>query len=212
MSIRTILFDLDGTLIDTNELIIASFTHTFDKHIPGKYNREQILNFIGPPLVDSFIKVDPVNADEMIQTYRDHNLSNHDDFVVAYPTVVETMKKLKVAGYQLGIVTTKVNSTAKRGLTVTGMDDVFEVLIGLNDVENAKPHPEPILKAISALNANPATTLMVGDNYHDIEAGKNAGVKTAGVAWTIKGRESLEKLEPDYMLEEMSDLLKIVGV
>ncbi|MDL4839281.1 pyrophosphatase PpaX [Aquibacillus rhizosphaerae] len=212
MNIRTILFDLDGTLIDTNELIIASFTHTLNKYAGKSYTREQILDFIGPPLVDSFKKVDPVRVDELVQTYRDHNLSNHDSYVVAYPTVVDTMIKLKQAGFQLGIVTTKVKSTAEMGLSLTGLTDFFEVLIGLEDVTHAKPHPEPIIKALTELNAHPATTLMVGDNYHDIEAGKNAGTKTAGVAWTIKGREALEAYQPDYMLEEMSDLLKILGV
>ena len=212
MTIRTILFDLDGTLIDTNELIIASFTHTLGQYSDYAYSREDILEFIGPPLIDSFKQVDPNRVDEMIQTYRDHNLTNHNTYVRAYPTVVDTMKQLKKAGYNLGIVTTKINDTAELGLKVTGMEGIFDVLIGLDDVTHAKPHPEPIIKALDQLNATASSTLMVGDNYHDIESGKNAGTKTAGVAWTIKGREVLEAYQPDYMLEEMSDLLKIVEV
>ncbi|WP_186580892.1 pyrophosphatase PpaX [Aquibacillus kalidii] len=212
MTIRTILFDLDGTLIDTNELIIASFSHTLEKHADRKYTREEILNFIGPPLKDSFLSIDESRVEEMIATYKEHNLSNHSDYVVAYPTVVETMKQLKKAGFQLGIVTTKIGATAKLGLEITGLENIFECLIALEDVKHAKPHPEPIIKALTELNAQPATTIMVGDNYHDIEAGKNAGTKTAGVAWTIKGRETLEAYQPDFMLEEMSDLLKILGV
>jgi pyrophosphatase PpaX len=212
MKIETILFDLDGTLIDTNELIVASFTHTLEKFSDRQYTREEILNFIGPPLVDSMQQVNPDKVEEMIATYREHNLANHDKYVEAYPTVVETVKKLKDAGITLGIVTTKLSDTAKLGLQITGMADVFEVLIGLDDVENAKPHPEPILTAINQLQANPMTTLMVGDNYHDIEAGHNAGVQTAGVAWTIKGREVLEAHNPTYMLEQMSDLLQLIGV
>ncbi|WP_138418349.1 pyrophosphatase PpaX [Aquibacillus sediminis] len=212
MNIRTILFDLDGTLIDTNELIIASFTHTLQQYGKTDYTREHILDFIGPPLWASFEQVNPDRVDDMVATYREHNLTNHDDYVVAYPTVVETMNKLKEAGYQLGIVTTKMNDTAEKGLRVTGLENIFEILIGLDDVTNTKPHPEPIEKALTRLNADAATTLMVGDNYHDIDAGKNAGTKTAGVAWTIKGREVLEERKPDYMLEEMSDLLKILGV
>jgi pyrophosphatase PpaX len=213
MTIETILFDLDGTLIDTNELIIASFTHTVGKYGERPYTREEIIEFIGPPLVDSLQKVNPNNdVEEMMATYREHNYANHEKYVKAYPTVVETIKKLKAAGYQLGIVTTKLSDTAKLGLELTGMADMFEVLIGLDDVVNAKPHPEPILTAIEKLQANPMTTLMVGDNYHDIEAGHNAGVQTAGVAWTIKGREVLEAHDPHYMLEQMSDLLQIIGV
>lgn len=212
MDIRTILFDLDGTLIDTNELIIASFTHTLKEHSETPYSREQILSFIGPPLYDSLAKVAPDNVEAMVATYREHNLANHDKYVTAYPTVVDTIKTLKENGYQLGIVTTKMRDTALLGLKLTGMEDAFDVVIGLDDVTNAKPHPEPIIKALTQLNANPVNAIMVGDNYHDIEAGQNAGIKTAGVAWSIKGKEVLATYKPDYMLEEMSDLLKILEV
>ncbi|MBB6453592.1 pyrophosphatase PpaX [Salirhabdus euzebyi] len=211
MSIRTILFDLDGTLIDTNELIIASFTHTLNQYFPDKYSREEILEFIGPPLKDSFEKVLPDKVEEMIGVYREHNLHHHDSFVKAYDGVFETMKQLKEEGYQIAIVTTKISETAKRGLAVTNLADYFDVIIGLDHVTHAKPHPEPIIRALEAFNGKASETLMVGDNSHDILAGKNAGVKTAGVAWTIKGREALEKLNPDYMLEHISDLWKIVG-
>ena len=211
MKIETILFDLDGTLIDTNELIIASFTHTVEKFGDRPYTREEILDFIGPPLVDSLTLVNPNKIDDMVTAYREHNYANHEKYVKAYPDVVETIKKLKTKGYKMGIVTTKIHHTAELGLKIAGMEGIFDVIIGLDDVENAKPHPEPVLTAIDQLKANPMTTLMVGDNYHDIEAGQNAGVQTAGVAWAIKGRESLEKYRPDYMLENISDLFEIIG-
>ncbi|ENH98441.1 pyrophosphatase PpaX [Gracilibacillus halophilus YIM-C55.5] len=212
MKVETILFDLDGTLINTNELIIASFTHTAEQFGDRKYSREEILDFIGPPLTESLAKINPDKVDDMMETYRKHNYENHETYVEAYPTVVDTINRLKQEGYQLGIVTTKLNDTAKLGLEITGMDQAFDVLIGLDDVDHAKPHPEPILEAIDQLKANPMTTLMVGDNYHDIEAGHNAGVQTAGVSWSIKGKEILEQHEPNYMLDEMADLLEIVGV
>ena len=211
MKIETILFDLDGTLIDTNELIIASFTHTVEKFGDRPYTREEILDFIGPPLVDSLTLVNPNKIDDMVTAYREHNYAKNEKYVQAYPDVVETIKKLKTKGYKMGIVTTKIHHTAELGLKIAGMEGIFDVIIGLDDVENAKPHPEPVLTAIDQLKANPMTTLMVGDNYHDIEAGQNAGVQTAGVAWAIKGRESLEKYRPDYMLENISDLFEIIG-
>lgn len=86
----------------------------------------------------------------------------------------------------------------------------FEFYIGIEDVEQVKPHPEPVLKAIEKLGVSKEDVLMIGDNYHDIEAGKNAGVKTAGVAWSIKGEEFLKQFNPDYMLQRMEDLLPIV--
>ncbi len=211
MKIRTILFDLDGTLIDTNELIIQSFLHTLETYYPGKYKREDVLPFIGPPLYDTFAALDETRTEEMIATYRAFNYAKHDELVKEYETVYETIEALYKNGFQLGVVTTKINATAIMGLKRTKLDPFFRCVVGLDDVKNAKPHPEPIFKALELLNSKPEETLMVGDNYHDILAGKQAGTKTAGVAWAIKGREYLEKYEPDFMLEKMSDLLTILG-
>ena len=212
MEIKTILFDLDGTLINTNPLIIASFIYTIKKHTNQTYSVDQILPFIGPPLIDSMNAIDPEQAEAMVATYVEHNRANHDEFVKPYPTVLDTIKILHEKGYQLAIVTTKMTETAKLGLKLTGLEPYFDVVIGLNEVNHTKPHPEPIFKALDALNKTPVDALMVGDNYHDIEAGQNAGTKTAGVAWSIKGKEVLEALKPDYMLDKLADLLTILEV
>lgn len=211
MSIRTILFDLDGTLIDTNELIIASFRHTIDQYGDREYKREEILDFIGPPLKESLSKINPDHVEEMIETYRKHNVENHKRFVKAYDGVVDTIQKLKEKGYRLGIVTTKMRHTVNMGLELTNLEGLFETVVTLDDVQHAKPHPEPVQTALKALDARADEAMMVGDNTHDIEAGQNAGTKTAGVAWTVKGREVLDRLHPDYMLEHISDLLDVTG-
>lgn len=211
MNIRTILFDLDGTLIDTNELINASFLHTFN-HFNLSFTKEQIMEFNGPPLVETFHRINPEKADLMVATYREHNLAEHDKYVTAFPEVVETLEQLQHQDIQLGVVTTKMTKSVNMGLALTGLQRFFDTVITFDDVTHTKPHPEPVLKAMEVLNADTASTLMVGDNYHDIESGKNAGVRTAGVAWSAKGKETLMEHDPTYMLEHMSDLLKIVGV
>lgn len=211
MSIRTILFDLDGTLIDTNELINLSFYHTFQK-FGYQFTHDEILAFNGPPLVETFQNIDLAQSEAMITTYREHNLVHHDDYVKAFPNVKETLKVLKNKDISLGIVTTKMRDTAIRGLEVTGIEAYFDAIVGLDDVSNAKPHPESVLNAMKVLHADPETTLMVGDNWHDIKAGHNAGVKTAAVAWSLKGEEFLQGYEPTYMLYDMFDLLEIIGV
>lgn len=211
MSINTILFDLDGTLIDTNELIIASFNHTFN-HYQLNFTREEMIGFNGPPLRETFHQIDPERAENMIATYRKHNLAAHDSYVKAFPNVVETLEVLKNKQVKLGVVTTKMNQAVTMGLTLTGLDAYFDTVVTFDDVTNTKPHPEPVIKAMEELGADAASTLMVGDNYHDIEAGKNAGVKTAGVAWALKGKEHLLAYQPTYMLEDMSDLLTILEV
>jgi len=211
MGINTLLFDLDGTLIDTNELIISSFLHTLEHYYPGQYKREDVLPFIGPSLVETFSSMDEKNYEEMIATYRKYNHEQHDALVEEFDGVFETIKSLHEKGYKLGIVTTKMRNTVNMGLKLTNLDQFFKVVVTLDDVENAKPDPEPIRKALEQLDSTADDAIMVGDNYHDILGGKNAGTLTAGVAWTIKGKDFLAKYEPDFMLEHMSDLFKIIG-
>lgn len=209
MSIRTILFDLDGTLINTNELIVASFNYTFDKY-GLTFTEEEIMSFNGPPLKETFKKIDQARKKAMLQTYREHNLLHHDDYVTMYPNVMETIKQLKDKQVKLGIVTTKMKKGAMMGLDLTNLTPFFDSIITFDDIVHAKPHPEPVLKGMEQLQGKAESTLMVGDNFHDIEAGKRAGVRTAGVAWADKGREYLEAYNPTYMLEDMLDVLKLV--
>ncbi|MED4402813.1 pyrophosphatase PpaX [Metabacillus fastidiosus] len=211
MKINTILFDLDGTLVDTNELIIQSFLHTLNNYYPDKYKREDVLPFMGPTLHETFGGMDVERVEEMITMYRKFNHENHDVLVKEFDTVFETVKTLHEKGYKLGIVTTKIRSTVTMGLALTKLDQFFDVVVTIDDVKNAKPDPEPLLLALEQLGSSPDEAIMVGDNSHDIEGGKNAGTKTAAVAWSAKGRDFIESFHPDYMLEKMSDLLKVVG-
>ncbi|HHY21381.1 MAG TPA: pyrophosphatase PpaX [Bacilli bacterium] len=212
MKIDTILFDLDGTLINTNELIIASFLHTLEQYYPGQFTREKVLDFIGPPLYESFQNLDPEKVDEMITVYRTHNHAFHDELIEEYEGVYETIEALYEAGLKLAVVTTKIRKTAEIGLKLFGLDKFFPVVITIDDVKNVKPDPEPLLLALEKLGSKPETALMVGDNSHDILGGKNTGTKTAGVAWAIKGEAFIRSFEPDFVLQNMSDLLEIVGV
>ncbi|NWQ39411.1 pyrophosphatase PpaX [Bacillus sp. EB106-08-02-XG196] len=210
-NINTLLFDLDGTLIDTNELIISTYLHTLEKYFPGKYTREDVLPFLGPTLHEVFGEMDPDRVEEMVLEYRTYNLANHDALVREFVGVMETIETLKKKGYKLAIVTTKREDVAFKGLRLMKLDSYFDVMIAYDHVKKVKPDPEPIYLALEKLGSKPEEALMVGDNFHDVLAGKNAGTKTAGVAWSIKGREYLAKYEPDFMLENMTDLLSILG-
>ncbi|MDY7224064.1 pyrophosphatase PpaX [Halalkalibacterium halodurans] len=212
MEINTVLFDLDGTLINTNELIISSFLHTFETYYPGKYGRKDAIECIGPPLTDSFKRLDPERVEEMVATYRKHNHAHHDKLVEPYEGVYETVKTLHEQGFKLAIVTTKIRETAMKGLKLFGLDEFFDVIVALDDVENVKPNPEPLEKAMNGLGAKKEETIMVGDNSHDILGGKNAGVKTAVVGYAIRGEDYVRQFDPDYVLRSMPDLLDIVGV
>lgn len=210
--ITTLLFDLDGTLIDTNDLIITTFLHTLEKYYPSKYTREDVLPFMGPTLQETFEGIDPDRVEEMILDYRTYNLANHDLLVKEFVGVLETIQILQEKGFKLAIVSTKVYDTVLKGLKLTKMDAFFDIIVAMEHVSKVKPDPEPIFNALEQLGSTPEETIMVGDNYHDILAGKNAGTKTAGVAWSAKGREYIAKYEPDYILDNMKDLLTILGV
>lgn len=212
MKINTILFDLDGTLINTNDLILASFEHTLEQFYPGQYSKQDIVSFIGEPLEETFQKVDDARVEELITAYRAHNHEHHDLLVKEYDGVFETIQSLHEQGYKLGIVTTKIRFTAEKGLKLTNLDRYFDCVVTIDDVQKAKPDAEPIYKALQTLGTSPESTMMVGDSQYDIMAGKNAGTKTAGVGWTIKGKDFLASYEPDVMLEKMPDLLDALGV
>ncbi|WP_192598699.1 pyrophosphatase PpaX [Sporosarcina limicola] len=208
--ITTLLFDFDGTLLDTNELIIQTFQSVLNNHYPGKYERIDILPFLGPTLMESFASVDPEKVEQFIEEYRAWNVSMHDELAIEFDGVSETLKFLKAAGMKMAIVSTKKNDMVMKGLDLLDAEGVFDTVIGFDDVTNTKPHPEPILLALERLDTTKEETLMIGDNFHDIEGGKNAGVRTAGVAWSAKGEAFLQTYNPDYMLHHISDLLKIV--
>lgn len=212
MKLTTILFDLDGTLINTNDLIIESFLHTLNHYYPGKYEKEDVLPFMGPTLTETFSSMDPEKTEEMITVYRKFNHEQHDLLVKEFDTVYETVRTLKENGFKLGIVTTKILDTTRMGLDLTNLGQFFEVVVTMDDVTHAKPDPEPVLLALEKLGSLPEESIMIGDNHHDIDAGKNAGTLTAGVAWSAKGAEHLMGYKPDYMLNRMSDLLEIAGV
>ena len=146
----------------------------------------------------------------MIAKYREWNGAHHDELVTEYDGVVSTLEILKAQGIRLAIVSTKQLKSIERGLQILGATHLFETVVGSDDVTNVKPNPEPILLAIERLGVTKEETLMIGDNSHDIEGGKNAGVKTAGVAWSIKGQDFLKQFNPDYILQHMTDLLTIV--
>jgi pyrophosphatase PpaX len=116
---------------------------------------------------------------------------------------------MKDAGMRLGVVTSKLRDGAMRGLRISALDDLFDTVIGCDDVTNAKPHPEPVLKAVGELGVKKAETVFVGDSRHDMESGRAAGVKTAAVLWGPFDRAHLEDLAPDYWLEKPADLRQL---
>ncbi|MGV3489307.1 MAG: pyrophosphatase PpaX [Tuberibacillus sp.] len=208
--ITTLLFDLDGTLLNTNDLIKASFMHTLNHFYPNQYTEKDILPFFGEPLEVSFQRVDPHRVEELTHFYRKHNIEKHDEFVKEYPNVNTTLAALKEKGFKLAVVTTKRWETAKLGLKFANMESFFDTIVTIDDVEKPKPDPEPLLLALKKLEAKPEEAVMVGDSPSDVEAGHRAGTKTVAVSWAIKGVGAFDDVHPDFIIDDMSEMLGVV--
>jgi pyrophosphatase PpaX len=211
-AIRTVLFDLDGTLIDSVRLILDSYHHTLAAHDLPPRTDDEWLAGVGTPLTAQFAAWadDPDTLQALIATYRDYNLKHHDRMVTVYPGVVEVVQALKADGVATGLVTSKNRTGAVRGLTLVRLEALMDVLVCADEVENPKPHPEPVEKAVRLLGADPRSTVYVGDSIHDMHSGRAAGVRTAAVLWGPFGRNHLEGAQPDYWLERPEELLALV--
>jgi pyrophosphatase PpaX len=213
-TIRTVLFDLDGTLIDSLRLILDSYHHTLAEHgLPARTDDEW-LRGVGTPLTAQLAEWhDEVGTIEaMIATYRQYNLEHHDRMVTVYPGVLDMVREIKAGGLQTGLVTSKNRPGAIRGLKLVGLEALMDVLVCADEVTNPKPHPEPVERAVRLLGGDRATTLYVGDSVHDMHSGRAAGVLTAAALWGPFRRDQLEATAPDYWLETPGDLVGLVKV
>ncbi|GGO05205.1 pyrophosphatase PpaX [Saccharibacillus kuerlensis] len=208
-AIKTVLFDLDGTIIDTNELIIDSFIHA----VSGvQLTREMIIPHMGTTLENQlrvFSGLEDVH--ELEKAYRTYNLTHHDAMVNPFPYVQEVVQNLHSAGIRLGIVTTKIRPTTMKVLEMFDLYRYMDAVVTVTDITNPKPHAEPVLTALEIMGADPNTTLMVGDSPADIQSAQNAGVRSAAVAWSLKGEQVLSGYGPDHILYDMRDLYKLTG-
>lgn len=211
MKYSVVLFDLDGTLINTNSLILASFMHTLNQHCPGKYTKEDVLAIMGEPLLDQMRRFDKDQAEEMVETYHAYNVKHHDEYTEAFPHVREVLQKLHQAGVVMGVVSNKRRMVVEKGLELFQLTPFMKTIICFGDTEKAKPSPDMILLALQQLNATYDQALMVGDSRYDLMAANRAGVDAAAVGWSLNADE-LSKYEPAYYLHDMRDLLRILEI
>ena len=210
--IDTVLFDLDGTLVDSNELIIKSLDETLKKYLPDReFSRKELIDMIGPPLQESFsvASKDPTVINEMIVCYREVYVRLEFDYIEIYPNTIKMLKTLSENNYNLGIVTTKFKSSAMPSIIHYGLDKYITSYCFLDDITEHKPHPEPIFYALNQFK-DYDKVIMVGDNSSDILAGRNATTFTCGVDWSIK-KDKIKALNPDFWINDFLDLIKIIN-
>ncbi|MBQ3253091.1 MAG: prolipoprotein diacylglyceryl transferase [Acholeplasmatales bacterium] len=205
----TILFDLDGTLLNTKPLIDRSFIHTFEHFRPDYVLKDEELDsFFGPTLYQTFSKYsnDEKEIEAMIQYYRDYNIPHHDEMVKPFPGAKDILKTLHKKGYKLGVVSSKKTDLVKHGLELFGLLEYMDIVIGADEVENHKPAPDGILLAKKELNGN--NVAYVGDTLNDMAAAKAAGVKAIGVLY-IKDPSIMLEAAPDYVINRLQDLINV---
>ena len=207
-SFSTYLFDLDGTLIDSIDLIMESFRHTMRKHLGTVPNEREWRAGFGTPLRTqlAIFARDASEADAMTSTYREYNHEHHDRLVRPYPGIREALEALRERDLTLAVVTSKTRRLAWRGLRWCALDEYFEVLVGVEDVTEFKPHPAPVLTALERVGADAAETVFIGDSPHDVESGRAAGVRTAAVQWGPFESESFGPNGPHYWVSEPSEI------
>jgi pyrophosphatase PpaX len=206
------LFDLDGTLIDSGPMILASMKHAA-KTVLGRDVPEEVLTAAvgGPGLVAQMGELDPDRVDDLVAAYRVHNEPLHEE-LEAFWEVVEVLPRLRAEGRRLGIVTAKRRETVQLAFDrLPGLESSFDVVIGSEDTERHKPDPDPILEALARLDAAPEDAAYVGDSPFDIRAAKAAGVYAVAVAWGgIHGTEVLELEQPDVLVDHAEELLGVL--
>jgi pyrophosphatase PpaX len=206
-----VLFDLDGTLIDSIELILKSAQFAFGKcELPCPSDAEWLTG-VGRPLPVMFGHFAPGREPDLIAAYREFQMANHDQMVTAYPGVPEMLEALAGTGHRMGIVTSKVTPLAMRALTLTGIDRYFETVIGMDLCKRHKPDPEPVLIALEQLSSGPAGAWFVGDSIHDMESGNAAGVATVGALWGPFTKEDLFPSHPRFLAVTPGEVVKLVS-
>ncbi|MFL2099570.1 pyrophosphatase PpaX [Desemzia sp. FAM 23991] len=210
MTIETVLFDFDGTLADSNALINQSHLSVLEEYFPGEYTLDSVRQFNGPSLETTYQFLGAEKSDEMIAKYREYNAVYHDQMIRLFEGVADTLKLLKQKGIRLGVVSTKRNDVLEKGISHLNLEGLFEVVIGAEDYTHFKPNPEPIYTAMAQMNCLHRTTMMVGDNGHDIMAAKNAGIFSVFVGWSQKTAEEIAPFEPDLTVQSMEELADFI--
>jgi len=208
---RAVLFDLDGTLIDSIPLIVASMRHAFDGH-PRPPPEAEWVSLIGTPL-DAMIRrwaVDEADVQRLKERYKAHQWANHDAMVHAFPGVPALLDALAARGVRMAVVTSKLEPSARRSLDFLGLSRHFALVVGLEATERHKPDPAPVLHALGVLGCDPGEAAFVGDSPHDVEAGNAAGVATVATLWGPFSREALAVARPRAWAATPAELLRVL--
>ncbi len=201
-----VVFDLDGTLVDTIGLIVASYQHAFTTVLGREEDETVIRSWIGQPLIRGFRSIDPVRADELFATYLDWNRANTERLIRRYAGIDTLLADLAAAGVRVAAATSKLRGPAKDAVRLTGLDTHLDVLVTMEDTDAHKPDPAPLLLAVERLGSTVGDAVYVGDAVVDVRAARNAGMAAVGVTWGAGTREAVVGSVPDVVADTVDQL------
>jgi HAD superfamily hydrolase (TIGR01549 family) len=212
MPIKLIVFDLDGTLMDSSTTIYKAVMNTFDKlNIPVHLPQSDFENTIGAHFHDIFkdFNIELTDFEEFLEIYLSVYFNYIDD-TKFYPGVIEVLRKIKNKNFNTAILTTKAQGQTDTIVKNFNLNNYFNYIMGRRTGIEIKPSPKPLLEICKALSVSPSETLMVGDSELDLKCGKSAGALTCGVTYGYRSRESLQKENPDYLIDTIEELMNVV--
>ena len=207
-----VLFDLDGTVVDSGAIILASLRHATQTVLGETIPDERLLATVGGSgLASQMRDFAPDRVDELVRVYTEHNAPLHAE-LAACDGMLELLTHLKAGGRKLGIVTAKRRKTVQLAFDVLPLERVFDVVVAGDETERQKPHPEPLLRALAQLDARASTAAYVGDSPFDIQSAKAGGLTAIAATWgRIHDRDRLEREEPDHIVETPEELRGVLG-
>jgi pyrophosphatase PpaX len=206
--IRAVLFDIDGTLLDTWKLVVYAFEHAL-KEQGISIDRDTIVTTVGPPLPETYKLLAPgADTDLLVETHRSFQVDNLH-LSVSFPNVQETLQKIQDKGIKMSAITNRSKRSSIKTLELASLDHFFEIVLSAEDMKNNKPHPEGLFTALKHMGIEPKDALMVGDTEADILAGQAAGVKTVGITHGMRG-EKVKDHNPDHLIHSIEELLTII--
>jgi pyrophosphatase PpaX len=210
MRFPVVLFDFDGTVVDSGSMILASFRHATKTVLDRELSDAELLAAVGTPLHVQMRLIDAERADELVDVYRAHNEPLHDALQPC-DGIMDVLRQLKDEGRRLGIVTAKRGATVELAFAALPLRVYFDVVVAAEDVERHKPAPDPVLVALERLHGQPDEAVYVGDSPFDVAAAKAAGVHSVAVTWGgIYDEEALRAEEPDTVVSTPRELLDVL--
>ena len=209
MRFPVVLFDLDGTVVDSGGIILASMRHATREVLGRDFGDAELMQAVGGPGLEAQMEVfAPERVEELVRVYRAHNEPLHDE-LEACAGMEDVLVRLHEQGHRLGVVTAKRRSTVELAFARVPIAHLFETVVGGDETQKHKPDPEPLLLAAERMNARPDETAYVGDSPFDIRAAKAAGMHAIAVTWgRIHDRDRLEREEPDAIVDTAEELLE----